>query len=102
MHKDFVACPFNAKHMVLRHELRTHLAHCADRVGQLKLILLIYMVCTYFYIKSLNCQKKRFCRYLQTKHHILWFLLPSYILKVNFLVYIHLLNNKRQLFILTS
>jgi len=30
--KDFVTCPFNARHMFLRSDLRKHLSHCADRV----------------------------------------------------------------------
>jgi len=30
--KDFVPCPFNAKHVVLRPELKTHIAHCPNRV----------------------------------------------------------------------
>lgn len=31
--KDFVNCPFNAKHVMLRHELRQHVSRCPDRVS---------------------------------------------------------------------
>ena len=31
--KDFITCPFNARHMFLRSDLRKHLSHCADRVS---------------------------------------------------------------------
>lgn len=31
--KDFVTCPFNAKHVMLRHEIRYHVSRCPDRVS---------------------------------------------------------------------
>ena len=31
--KDFVNCPFNAKHVMLRHDVRHHVSRCPDRVS---------------------------------------------------------------------
>ena len=36
--KDFVTCPFNAKHVMLRSEIRHHVSRCPDRVSRSQMI----------------------------------------------------------------
>ena len=43
--KDFVTCPFNAKHVMLRSEIRHHVSRCPDRVSRSQMICYEHLLC---------------------------------------------------------
>lgn len=46
--KDFVTCPFNAKHVMLRSEIRHHVSRCPDRVSRSQMICYEHLLCELF------------------------------------------------------
>ena len=46
--KDFVTCPFNAKHVMLRSEIRHHVSRCPDRVSRSQMVCYEHLLCELF------------------------------------------------------
>ena len=46
--KDFVNCPFNAKHVMLRSEIRHHVSRCPDRVSGINTVWYGHILVRFF------------------------------------------------------
>ena len=58
--KDFVSCPFNAKHVMLRSEIRHHVSRCPDRVSGINTVWYGHMlVCFFWRLAATSWSAKR-------------------------------------------